>query len=119
MAASDAARLPIHELKPDDAESVWPLSIEAGWNQIAADWRLMIASGTALGIKTAAGRWIATALSLPLGPQASWISMVLVTKPERGKGHGSAAAAALYRYHRVRPVGPWASTPPSSVGRST
>ena len=88
MAASDAAKLPIHELKPDDAESVWPLSIEAGWNQIAADWRLMIASGTALGIKTAAGRWIATALSLPLGPQASWISMVLVTKPERGKGHG-------------------------------
>lgn len=88
MAATDAARLPILRLQPDDAESVWPLSIEAGWNQIAADWRLMIAAGSALGIKNAAGRWIATALALPLGPQASWISMVLVTEPERGKGHG-------------------------------
>ena len=88
MAASDAARLPILRLQPDDAENVWPLSVEAGWNQIAADWRLMIASGSALGIKNAAGRWIATALVLPLGPQASWISMVLVTEPERHKGHG-------------------------------
>ena len=67
MAASDAARLPILRLQPDDAENVWPLSVEAGWNQIAADWRLMIASGSALGIKDAAGRWIATALALPLG----------------------------------------------------
>ena len=88
MAASDAARLPILRLQPDDAEAVWPLSVEAGWNQIAADWRLMIASGSALGIKDAAGRWIATALALPLGPQMSWISMVLVTEPERRKGHG-------------------------------
>ena len=88
MAASDAARLPILRLQPDDAENVWPLSVEAGWNQIAADWRLMITSGSALGIKNAAGRWIATALALPLGPQTSWISMVLVTQPERRKGHG-------------------------------
>jgi GNAT superfamily N-acetyltransferase len=88
MAASDGARLPILRLQPDDAESVWPLSVEAGWNQIAADWRLMIASGSALGIRDAAGRWVATALALPIGPQTSWISMVLVTEPERGKGHG-------------------------------
>jgi GNAT superfamily N-acetyltransferase len=88
MAATEAARLPILRLQPDDAESVWPLSVEAGWNQLPADWRLMIASGSALGIRNAAGKWIATALALPLGSQTSWISMVLVTEPERGKGHG-------------------------------
>jgi GNAT superfamily N-acetyltransferase len=93
MAASDAAsgagEPPVLRLRPDDADGVWPLSIEAGWNQVDADWRLMIAAGSAFGIKDGAGRWIATALALPLGPQVSWVSMVLVTKPDRRKGHGT------------------------------
>jgi GNAT superfamily N-acetyltransferase len=94
MAASDAPSAdaeapPILRLQPDDSEAVSPLSVEAGWNQVAADWRLMIASGSAFGIQDAAGRWIASALALPLGPQVSWISMVLVTKPERRQGHGT------------------------------
>jgi hypothetical protein len=49
----------------------------------------MLATGSAFGIKDAEGRWIASALALPLGPQVSWIGMVLVTRPERGKGHGT------------------------------
>jgi GNAT superfamily N-acetyltransferase len=93
MAASDAADdrggLPIVPLGPDDADGVWPLSVEAGWNQTAADWRLMISSGSAFGIRHAAERWLASALALPLGPEVSWISMVLVTRPERRKGYGS------------------------------
>lgn len=90
MAASEpAAALPILKLRPADAEAVWPLSIEAGWNQVAADWRLMIRAGSAFGIRDAAGAWVASALALPLGPAISWISMVLVTRPERGKGHGT------------------------------
>jgi GNAT superfamily N-acetyltransferase len=97
MAASDAATpdaaapgtRPILGLQPLDAEGVWPLSVEAGWNQVAADWRLMIAEGSAFGMQDAAGRWIANALALPLGPRVSWISMVLVTGPERRKGHGT------------------------------
>jgi len=93
MAASEPAVGPpaqaIQRLQPGDAEAVWPLSIEAGWNQIAADWRLMIGSGSAFGIKDAAGTWIASALAFPLGPAVSWISMVLVTKRERGQGHGT------------------------------
>lgn len=88
MAATDAARLPILRLQPDDAEAVWPLSIEAGWNQVAADWRLMLAAGSAFGLKDADGRWIASALALPLGPAVAWISMVVVTGTERRKGHG-------------------------------
>ena len=97
MAASDAAAgdaadrgtLPVLRLRPDDADGVWPLSVEAGWNQVGADWRLMIAAGSAFGMKDAAGRWIASALALPLGSQVSWISMVLVANPERRKGHGT------------------------------
>lgn len=89
MAAFEAAAPAIERLKPGDAEAVWPLSIEAGWNQVAADWRLMIASGSAFGIRHASSRWIGSALVFPLGPAISWISMVLVTKAERGKGHGT------------------------------
>jgi GNAT superfamily N-acetyltransferase len=86
---ADTGALPVHRLQPHDAYDVWPLSIEAGWNQLAADWQLMIAAGSAFGIQDAAGRWIASALALPLGPQVSWVSMVLVTKPERRHGHGT------------------------------
>jgi len=97
MAASDAAGgdaeagtpPPVLRLRPSDAEGVWPLSVEAGWNQVGADWRLMIASGSAFGLKDAAGTWIASALALPLGSRVSWISMVLVTKPARRQGHGT------------------------------
>jgi ribosomal protein S18 acetylase RimI-like enzyme len=94
MAASDAAAAvagapPILRLNADDADAVWPLSVEAGWNQVPADWRLMIAAGSAFGLQDAAGRWIASALALPLGPQVSWISMVLVTQAERRRGHGT------------------------------
>jgi GNAT superfamily N-acetyltransferase len=88
-AAADAGTSPVLRLRPDDADAVWPLSVAAGWNQVAADWRLMIAAGSAFGMKDAAGRWIATALALPLGPQVSWISMVLVTPSARRRGHGT------------------------------
>lgn len=90
MAGFDqAAELHIQRLEPRHAEGVAHLSVEAGWNQIAADWRLMLGEGLAFGIRDAAGTWIATALVLPLGPDISWISMVLVTRAARRQGLGS------------------------------
>jgi GNAT superfamily N-acetyltransferase len=86
MAASEPAA-PILRLEAADANGLWPLSIEAGWNQIAADWRLMLAAGRAFGIRDE-GAWIASALALPLGGAVWWISMVLVGKRWRGRGHG-------------------------------
>ena len=86
--SSGAAALVIEALEPHHAEGAAPLSVEAGWNQIAADWRLMLAEGRGFGIRDASGRWIASALVLPLGPAISWISMVLVTAPARRQGHG-------------------------------
>ena len=81
--------LQIEALLPDQAEGAAPLSVEAGWNQIAADWRLMLGEGRGFGVRDASGHWIASALVLPLGPAISWISMVLVTKPSRRQGHGT------------------------------
>src|ERR1700674_4262341 len=88
-AAGAASTWPIERLQPDDAEGLYPLSIEAGWNQVAADWRLMLSLGLGYGVRGANGEWIASALALPLGPAISWISMVLVTELERGQGLGT------------------------------
>ena len=85
MAASDPVA-PILPLQPDDAHGLWPLSIEAGWNQIIADWRLMLAAGRGFGIRDEGG-WIASALALPVGGAIWWISMVLVSKRRRGEGY--------------------------------
>src|SRR6185503_8824848 len=86
---ASASELQIESLAPTDAEGVAHLSVEAGWNQIADDWRLMLGEGRAFGIRDTSGTWIASALVLPLGPAISWISMVLVTKPARRRGLGS------------------------------
>jgi GNAT superfamily N-acetyltransferase len=88
-ATGAAASWPIERLQLDDAEGLCPLSIEAGWNQVAADWRLMLTLGQGFGVRGANGEWIASALALPLGPTIAWLSMVLVTKLERGQGLGT------------------------------
>jgi GNAT superfamily N-acetyltransferase len=88
-AAGSAATWPIERLRPGDAEGLCPLSIEAGWNQVPADWRLMLSLGHGFGVRGTDGKWIASALALPLGPAISWISMVLVTNLERGQGLGT------------------------------
>jgi len=68
---------------------VWPLSIEAGWNQNAVDWRFMLGAGRGFGLRGPDGTWQASSLVLPLGQRLAWISMVLVTKDRRRGGVGS------------------------------
>jgi GNAT superfamily N-acetyltransferase len=93
MAATDtgaaAADIAVLRLEAGDAEGLAPLAHEAGWNQVAADWRLMLELGRGFGVRGDDGRWIASALTLPLGPAVAWISMVLVTAPARGRGLGT------------------------------
>src|ERR1044072_3867317 len=81
MANSDLAigQLAVTELP--DAEA---LVAEAGWNQVAADWRMFLDFGTAYAVR-AQGRLVATAAWIPYGARA-WISMVLVTAGERRRG---------------------------------
>src|SRR5262245_14306754 len=84
-----AGQRAIVPLRASEACALCPLSKEAGWNQVAGDWRLMLTLGQGFGRQAADGRWIGSALTLPLGPTLAWISMVLVTKSARGKGLGS------------------------------
>src|SRR5262245_60024656 len=95
MAATETAGLPsIVELEVADAAALCPLSQEAGWNQVAQDWRLMLTLGQGFGARGDDGRWIGSALTLPLGPRLAWISMLLVTKAARGRGLGTALLSA-------------------------
>jgi GNAT superfamily N-acetyltransferase len=71
----DAAELP-------DAEA---LVREAGWNQLAADWRAFLDFGTVYAVRDA-GRVVATAATLPYGGRFAWISMVLVAGAYRRRG---------------------------------
>ncbi len=72
-----------------ESEAVWPLSIEAGWNQNAADWRFMLGTGRGFGLRGSDGTWEASSLVLPLGEKLAWISMVLVTQARRRGGVGT------------------------------
>jgi GNAT superfamily N-acetyltransferase len=72
-----------------DAEGALPLSAEAGWNQTAADWSFMLREGRGVGVRDGAGRWVGSALALPLGAELSWISMVLVARDARRRGIGT------------------------------
>jgi GNAT superfamily N-acetyltransferase len=87
MASTDA--LPITPIDPAESEAVWPLSIEAGWNQNVADWRFMLGAGRGFGLRNGAGQWEASSLVLPLGQRLAWISMVLVTSDRRRGGVGT------------------------------
>ncbi len=80
------------DVQPIDAalsEAVWPLSVEAGWNQNLADWRFMLGAGRGFGCVGPDGRWQASSLVLPLGQKLAWISMVLVTRDRRRGGVGT------------------------------
>ncbi|HSI00935.1 MAG TPA: hypothetical protein VLA02_10050 [Reyranella sp.] len=87
MASTDA--LSIEPIDVGQCEAVWPLSIEAGWNQNVADWRFMLEAGRGFGLRGADGKWEASSLVLPLGENLAWISMVLVTKTRRRGGVGA------------------------------
>lgn len=73
-------------LTPADIPACLSLSVDAGWNQTAEDWALVIASGPAEGLFVA-GRLVATAAAVFQGAHHGWIAMVLTDPPERGKGH--------------------------------
>jgi GNAT superfamily N-acetyltransferase len=62
------------------------LVAEAGWNQCADDWRMMLGAGTGFGFEDASGRLIASAVVLPYGAGIGWIGMVLVSGAHQRRG---------------------------------
>lgn len=83
-ASFDALRF--RPLDPGDIEGAVALSAEAGWNQTADDWRLMIAGGRTLGIEATDGRLVASALAYVYEDRVAWIAMVLVTADWQRRG---------------------------------
>jgi len=77
-------------LSADDAPDLVDLVVEAGWNQIAADWRFMLNEGGGVGVRDSDNHWVASGLCFPLGAHLSWISMVLTSEPWRRRGIGNA-----------------------------
>jgi GNAT superfamily N-acetyltransferase len=82
MASSDG--LVRRPLQAADIDGGHALSADAGWNQIPADWRLMLQRGEGIAV-TSEGRLVATALTHSLGT-VGWISMVLVDRTYRRRG---------------------------------
>lgn len=81
-----ASALPITRLGIDRVPDALPLSAEPGWNQVAADWRLMIEHGDSFGVSDEDGRLVATGLTVMFGGEFGWISMILVTRDFRRRG---------------------------------
>jgi GNAT superfamily N-acetyltransferase len=73
-------------LEVKDSAACVPLSAEPQWNQIAADWRLMIETGDSFGMFTPEGRLVASGLTVPFDGPFGWISMILVTWAYRRRG---------------------------------
>lgn len=78
--------LRVRPLGLDDLLGALALSAEAGWNQTAEDWRLLIAGGRSLGVEAPDGRLIASALAYVYDERIAWIAMVLVTPAWRRRG---------------------------------
>lgn len=87
--AAAPAGLRVERLAQADAEGLFPLSVEAGWNQTVADWRFMLDIGEGFGVRDEAGGWAGSAVALPLGPALSWLCMVLVARDQRRRGLGT------------------------------
>lgn len=113
MASTDL--LDVRPIEVEHAEAVWPLSIEAGWNQNVADWRFMLGAGRGFGLVGPDGRWQASSLVLPLGQRLAWISMVLVTKSFRRGGVG--AGLLKRRIADVQDMGAVAGLDATELGR--
>ncbi len=82
------------------------LTRAAGWNQNAADWRLMLEIGRGWGLTRADATLVASTLVLPYGAFA-WVSMVLVLPAQRRRGHAARllrTAIADLQAARLTPV---------------
>lgn len=112
-AAADA--LPVTPLAPDDLADCLALSTEAGWNQLAADWQLMLAAGAGFGIRRG-GRVVATSIALPFAPATGWISMVLVTARQRRRGFGTGVLKAAIAWLGARRLSPFLDATPAGEG---
>ena len=92
----------IRALRPDDVEAAVALNAEAGWNQVAADWRFMLGVGSGLAVDAPEGRLVASGMVLPCADRFAWIAMILVTAEWRRRGLATAIMARAIETCRER-----------------
>ena len=97
------------------AEDGFRLSAEMGWNQTAADWRLMLETGEGIGQLTAEGELVASAVILPYGNRLAWIGMVLTTGAFQRRG--LATANLCWAIRRCEELGLVAGLDATPAGR--
>lgn len=73
-------------LTPADQAQGLELSSEAGWNQNAADWELLMRVCRGWGAVRADGRLIGTTMAWQPTATQAWVNMVLVAARSRGQG---------------------------------
>ena len=78
--------LAFRPLANEDIAAARGLNAEAGWNQVAADWRRLLALGRGTAVEDLEGRLVATSMVLPHGSGFAWIAMILVTAAYRRRG---------------------------------
>jgi GNAT superfamily N-acetyltransferase len=83
---ADAGLAPLVGMRAADVSAAFALSEEAGWNQTAEDWSLLIRLGRAFAVAGPEGALVATAVALPYPPDFGWIGMVIVHGPYRRRG---------------------------------
>jgi GNAT superfamily N-acetyltransferase len=86
MAHSDPALAQEAPLRAAELDDAGALVAEAGWNQVAADWRIFLDLGHVYAVRNSAGGVVATAATLSYDGQFAWISMVLVAGAYRRQG---------------------------------
>jgi GNAT superfamily N-acetyltransferase len=73
-----------------DLEDALRLSRASGWNQTAADWRLLLSLGPGLfRVAVEGGRVVASGGAVRYGEALAWICMILVHPDARGRGLGT------------------------------
>jgi ribosomal protein S18 acetylase RimI-like enzyme len=86
MVHTDPETLPESALLEAELSDAETLVCEAGWNQVAADWRIFLELGTIYAVRNSDHRVVATAAILPYSGHFAWISMVLVAGDYRRRG---------------------------------
>ena len=92
----------IRRLGPRDVDGAVALNAEAGWNQVAADWRFMLEAGSGLAVESPDGRLVASGMVLPHAERFAWIAMILVTADWRRRGLATALMARAIEICRAR-----------------
>jgi len=93
----------VDRFHPEDLGEGLRLSTQAGWNQVAADWkRVLDLCPDGLFAGRLDGRVVATASVASFGEDAAWIGLILVDEALRGRGYGAAMfARAIERAREI------------------